>query len=274
MSMIDLKQFEVWFVTGSQHLYGPETLKKVAEHSKEIAAFFGKSSKIPVTIVFKPVMTGPDEITALCWDANASKKCIGVITWCHTFSPSKMWINGLKILQKPLLHLHTQYNRDLPWGEVDMDFINLNQSAHSDRKHGSIMTRMCIHPKAVVGVWNDDDTIEKISSWIKRILPPQFPNSLKRPQGKRRYNKYRKGGIKRNQRFLSVNKFSGGYQMILTKWLLIGGGSFLFLLFGATLLHKFFLIDGTDDVFLNIFQLIKDVFLIIISFFFGRLPPR
>jgi L-arabinose isomerase len=165
--MIDLKQFEVWFVTGSQHLYGPETLKKVAEHSKEIAAFFNKSSKIPVTIVFKPVMTGPDEITALCGDANASKKCIGVITWCHTFSPSKMWINGLKILQKPLLHLHTQYNRDLPWGEIDMDFMNLNQSAHGDREHGFIMTRMRINRKVVVGHWQEQDVLERIGIWTR-----------------------------------------------------------------------------------------------------------
>jgi len=165
--MIDLKQFEVWFVTGSQHLYGPETLKKVAEHSKEIAAFFDKSSKIPVTIVFKPVMKGPDEITALCGDANASKECIGVITWCHTFSPSKMWINGLKILQKPLLHLHTQYNRDLPWGEIDMDFMNLNQSAHGDREHGFIMTRMRINRKVVVGHWQEQDVLERIGVWTR-----------------------------------------------------------------------------------------------------------
>ena len=100
--MTPLKQFEVWFVTGSQDLYGPETLKKVAEHSKEIAGFFNASSKIPVTVVFKPVMTGPDEIGALCIEANSTKTCIGVMTWCHTFSPSKMWINGLKILRKPL----------------------------------------------------------------------------------------------------------------------------------------------------------------------------
>jgi L-arabinose isomerase len=165
--MIDLKQYEVWFVTGSQHLYGPETLKKVAEHSKEIAAFFSKSSKIPVTIVFKPVMKGPEEITALCGDANAEKKCIGIMTWCHTFSPSKMWINGLKILQKPLLHLHTQYNRDLPWREIDMDFMNLNQSAHGDREHGFIMTRMRINRKVVVGHWQEQDVLERIGIWTR-----------------------------------------------------------------------------------------------------------
>ncbi len=165
--MIDLKKFEVWFVTGSQHLYGPETLDKVAEHSREIAAFFGKSKKIPVTVVFKPVMTGPDEILNLCIEANASKKCIGLVTWCHTFSPSKMWINGLKILQKPILHLHTQYNRDLPWGEIDMDFMNLNQSAHGDREHGFIMTRLRINRKVVVGHWQEDDVQERIGVWTR-----------------------------------------------------------------------------------------------------------
>ncbi|MEI7901741.1 MAG: L-arabinose isomerase, partial [bacterium] len=165
--MISLKQFEVWFVTGSQHLYGPETLKKVAEHSGEIAAFLNKSAKIPVKVVFKPVMKTPDEITGLCADANAAANCIGLITWCHTFSPSKMWINGLKLLQKPILHLHTQYNRDLPWGEIDMDFMNLNQSAHGDREHGFIMTRMRISRKVVVGHWQEDDVQERIGVWTR-----------------------------------------------------------------------------------------------------------
>jgi L-arabinose isomerase len=165
--MIDLKKLEVWFVTGSQHLYGPETLKIVAEHSKEIAAFFDKSTKIPVTVVFKPVMTGPDEITNICIEANTARNCIGVITWCHTFSPSKMWINGLKILNKPLLHLHTQYNRDLPWGEIDMDFMNLNQAAHGDREHGFIMTRLRIERKVVVGHWQEDDVQERIGIWTR-----------------------------------------------------------------------------------------------------------
>ena len=165
--MIALKQLEVWFVTGSQHLYGPDTLKKVAEHSTEIAAFFSASSKIPVTVVFKPVMTGPDEIAALCIEANSAKKCIGVITWCHTFSPSKMWINGLKVLRKPLLHLHTQYNRDLPWGEIDMDFMNLNQSAHGDREHGFIMTRLRLERKVVVGHWQDEEVQTRIGVWTR-----------------------------------------------------------------------------------------------------------
>ncbi|MGB7568668.1 MAG: L-arabinose isomerase [Chitinivibrionales bacterium] len=163
----NLKKLEVWFVTGSQHLYGSETLKTVAEHSKEIAAFFNKSSKIPVSVVFKPVMTGPDEIANICIEANTVRNCIGVITWCHTFSPSKMWINGLKVLQKPILHLHTQYNRDLPWGQIDMDFMNLNQSAHGDREHGFIMARMRIERKVVVGHWQENDVQDHIGVWAR-----------------------------------------------------------------------------------------------------------
>ena len=132
--MIDLKQLEVWFITGSQHLYGPQTLKQVAIHSKEIVKEFNTSTNIPVKVVFKDVMTTPDAITELCQQANNASKCIGLITWCHTFSPSKMWINGLKQLRKPIVHLHTQHNRDIPWSSIDMDFMNLNQAAHGDRE--------------------------------------------------------------------------------------------------------------------------------------------
>ena len=165
--MENLKKLEVWFVTGSQHLYGTETLEKVAVHSQEITSFFDKSPQIPVKIVFKPVMKTPDEITNLCVDANTTKSCIGVVTWCHTFSPSKMWINGLKILKKPLLHLHTQYNRDIPWADIDMDFMNLNQAAHGDREHGYIMTRMRINRKVVVGFWQEEDVQERIGIWCR-----------------------------------------------------------------------------------------------------------
>jgi L-arabinose isomerase len=165
--MIQLKQFEVWFVTGSQHLYGPETLQQVEKHSQEITAYINASAKIPVSIVYKPVMKSIDEITGLCIEANSSASCIGLITWCHTFSPSKMWINGLKILHKPILHLHTQYNRDLPWGDIDMDFMNLNQSAHGDREHGYIMTRLRINRKVVVGHWKDDEVLDHIGVWTR-----------------------------------------------------------------------------------------------------------
>jgi L-arabinose isomerase len=164
---INLKQFEVWFVTGSQHLYGPETLKAVAVHSQEIAKTLNVSSAIPVKVVFKPVMVSPDAITALCQTANNAAKCIGLVTWCHTFSPSKMWINGLKQLRKPICHLHTQYNRDLPWASIDMDFMNMNQAAHGDREHGFIMSRMRLNRKVVVGFWQEEATQEKIGAWTR-----------------------------------------------------------------------------------------------------------
>ena len=164
---INLKQYEVWFVTGSQHLYGPETLKAVAKHSQEIAKTLGASSAIPVKVVFKPVMVSPDAITELCQSANNAAKCIGLITWCHTFSPSKMWINGLKQLRKPVAHLHTQYNRDIPWGTIDMDFMNMNQAAHGDREHGFIWSRMRLSRKVVVGFWQEKSTQEKLGAWAR-----------------------------------------------------------------------------------------------------------
>lgn len=165
--MIDLKKLEVWFVTGSQDLYGPEVLKTVGIHSQEMANFLNSSTKIPVNIVYKSVMRSLDEVTNICVEANAAKQCIGVITWCHTFSPSKMWINGLKILNKPILQLHTQYNRDLPWGEIDMDFMNLNQAAHGDREHGFILSRLRISRKVVVGYWKEEDVQERIGIWTR-----------------------------------------------------------------------------------------------------------
>ncbi|MBS1566120.1 MAG: L-arabinose isomerase, partial [Bacteroidetes bacterium] len=165
--MIDLKQLEVWFVTGSQHLYGEETLKQVAEHSQEIAGFLDKAPGIPVRVVFKPTVKTPEEIFSVCREANTVDKCIGIITWMHTFSPAKMWINGLKILQKPLLHLHTQFNRDIPWSSIDMDFMNLNQSAHGDREFGFIMSRMRMNRKVVVGHWKDAAVIDQINAWTR-----------------------------------------------------------------------------------------------------------
>jgi L-arabinose isomerase len=165
--MIDLKTLEVWFITGSQHLYGAETLNKVAEHSQQIAAFLDRSEKIPSRIVFKPTVKSPEEIFTICQEANQSANCIGIIAWMHTFSPAKMWINGLKILQKPMMHLHTQFNRDIPWGEIDMDFMNLNQSAHGDREFGYIMSRMRLKRKVVVGHWQDEKVLEKINTWTR-----------------------------------------------------------------------------------------------------------
>ena len=165
--MLNLKSLEVWFVTGSQHLYGEETLKQVAEHSQQIALSLNDSLNIPVKIIFKPVVKTTEEIFGLCQDANNSKNCIGIITWMHTFSPSKMWIGGLKILQKPLLHLHTQFNRDIPWGSIDMDFMNLNQSAHGDREFGFIMSRMRLERKVVVGHWQNEKVIHHINVWVR-----------------------------------------------------------------------------------------------------------
>lgn len=165
--MLDLKQFEIWFVTGSQDLYGAETLRQVDEHSKIISQFFDEKSEIPVRVIFKPVVKSPEEIYRICQDANVTENCIGIVAWMHTFSPAKMWIRGLQILQKPLLHLHTQYNRDIPWANIDMDFMNLNQSAHGDREFGFIMTRMRLNRKVVVGHWQQNDVITSIADWTR-----------------------------------------------------------------------------------------------------------
>ncbi len=165
--MIDLKQYEVWFVTGSQHLYGPKTLDKVAEHSREIAGFLNDSAQIPVKVVFKPVLTTPEAIRKLCLEANSANRCVGMITWMHTFSPAKMWISGLNLLFKPFLHLHTQYNREIPWSEIDMDFMNLNQSAHGDREFGFIGSRMRLNRMVVVGHWGEEDVQAEIGIWTR-----------------------------------------------------------------------------------------------------------
>jgi len=165
--MIDLKHYEVWFVTGSQHLYGPETLEQVAKDSREIAAALGASKHIPTQVVFKPVLTTPDAIHQLCLEANSASPCIGLITWMHTFSPAKMWIAGLTTLKKPFLHLHTQFNREIPWASIDMDFMNLNQSAHGDREFGFIGSRLRLNRKVVVGHWMDEDVQASIGTWIR-----------------------------------------------------------------------------------------------------------
>jgi L-arabinose isomerase len=165
--MINLKEYEVWFVTGSQHLYGPKTLEKVAEHSREIAGFLNASAQVPVQVVFKPVLTTPEAIRELCLEANSAKNCVGLITWMHTFSPAKMWIAGLNLLKKPFLHLHTQYNREIPWAEIDMDFMNLNQAAHGDREFGFIGSRLRLNRKVVVGHWQDEDVQASIGVWVR-----------------------------------------------------------------------------------------------------------
>ena len=165
--MINLKTLEVWFVTGSQNLYGEETLKQVATHSQQIVKELDASPLIPLQVIFKPVLKTPEEIFSLCQEANTSKNCIGIVAWMHTFSPAKMWIGGLKILNKPMLHLHTQFNRDIPWSTIDMDFMNLNQSAHGDREFGFIMSRMRLNRKVVVGHWQDKNVQQRMQVWMR-----------------------------------------------------------------------------------------------------------
>ena len=163
----DLKTREVWFLTGSQDLYGPETLAQVAEQSQQIARSLGDSSDIPVSVVWKPVLKESDSIKRMALDANAADNVVGVIAWMHTFSPAKMWIHGLDALRKPLLHLHTQANERLPWSEIDFDFMNLNQAAHGDREFGYIQTRMNVVRKTVVGHVSNPAVTAQIGTWAR-----------------------------------------------------------------------------------------------------------
>jgi L-arabinose isomerase len=167
---MDPGNYELWFLTGSQDLYGPETLRRVEEQSGRVAAGLDGSSAIPVRVVAKPVLTTPDAIRRTCLEANADTRCVGLVTWMHTFSPAKMWISGLGVLQQPLLHLHTQHNRDLPWGEIDMEFMNLNQSAHGDREFGYLATRLRHRRKNVVGHWEDPEVQRRIGTWARAAL--------------------------------------------------------------------------------------------------------
>ena len=162
--MIDFGTMELWFATGSQHLYGDQTLKTVAIHANGIAGELSRSKSIPLSVVPKPVLTTPDAITQLCTEANASSKCVGIVAWMHTFSPAKMWLGGLRLLVKPILHLHTQFNRDLPWDSIDMDFMNLNQSAHGDREFGYLATRLGMNRRVVVGHWREEEVQARIGA--------------------------------------------------------------------------------------------------------------
>ena len=167
--MKNLKTFEIWLVTGSQHLYGPDALEEVAAHSREIAGALDGSERIPIKVVFKPVLTKPEEIRRLCLEANGDDACAGLMLWMHTFSPAKMWIGGLSLLAKPLLHLHTQFNRELPWAKIDMDFMNLNQAAHGDREAGFLHTRLRLKRKVVVGHWSDPEVQDRIAAWMRTV---------------------------------------------------------------------------------------------------------
>ena len=177
--MIDFANLEAWFVTGSQHLYGPETLKKVDEHSTTIARALSASSLVPVKVVAKHVMTSDESILQLCLDANSSKNCIGLITWMHTFSPARMWIAGLRLLNKPFLHLHTQFSEELPWSTIDMDFMNLHQSAHGDREFGFIGARLRLQRKIIVGSWQDTRVQGEIGVWIRAACARHDAQALK-----------------------------------------------------------------------------------------------
>jgi len=162
-----LEKSEVWFVTGSQHLYGPETLEQVADNARTIVAALDGSPKVPCRVVFKPVVKTPEEVHGMLSDANRAPDCVGLILWMHTFSPAKMWIAGLTSLDKPYAHLHTQFNRDLPWGSIDMDFMNLNQAAHGDREFGFICTRLRQNRSVIVGHWEDPGVHHRLDVWMR-----------------------------------------------------------------------------------------------------------
>ncbi len=165
--MIDLNRYEVWFVTGSQHLYGDDVLRRVAENSRQIAESFTDADATPVKVITQPVQTTPDAIRQVLAAANGAADCVGIILWMHTFSPAKMWLGGLNTLHKPFVHLHTQFNRELPWSTIDMDFMNLNQSAHGDREFGYLCTRMGLRRKVIVGHWQDPEVVEELAEWSR-----------------------------------------------------------------------------------------------------------
>ncbi len=177
--MIKTRRYSFWFVTGSQHLYGDQTLAKVAEHAKAISASLANDKSIPYGIVCKPVLTTSDGIRKLCMDAVADGECAGLVTWMHTFSPAKMWISGLSLLTKPILHLHTQFNRDIPWSTIDMDFMNLNQSAHGDREYGYIGARMNLNRKVIAGHWENPDVVSRIGEWMRAAVAYAEGRTLK-----------------------------------------------------------------------------------------------
>jgi L-arabinose isomerase len=167
MTMPSLRDQEVWLAVGSQHLYGDEVIATVDKRAREVASELDSAPSVPVRVVPKPVLTSADAIRRLLLEAGADDRCVGVIAWMHTFSPARMWIAGLRALQKPLLHLHTQFNRELPWDEIDMDFMNLNQSAHGDREFGYIATRLGVRRKTVVGHWQDAAVQTRIGAWAR-----------------------------------------------------------------------------------------------------------
>ncbi len=175
--MLNNKTAQYWFIAGSQPLYGQNAIDQVAAHSEEIVK--GLNELLPEPLILKPVATSPERITSLLREASMDESCAGIITWMHTFSPAKMWIAGLKELTKPMLHLHTQYNREIPWSTIDMDFMNLNQSAHGDREFGFMVSRMGIERKVMAGHWQDPALAKRISDWMSTVRAYQESKQLK-----------------------------------------------------------------------------------------------
>ena len=176
---MQMKEYEFWFVVGSQFLYGPEVLEIVASRAKEMADTMNKSGVLPCKVVYKVTAKTPEEISNVVKEANYQDKCAGLITWMHTFSPSKMWIDGLSKLQKPYCHFATQYNREIPNDEIDMDFMNLNQAAHGDREHGFIAARLRMPRKVIMGYWQDENVLKRLGDWMRSAVAAAFSRSLK-----------------------------------------------------------------------------------------------
>ncbi|MGN0574298.1 MAG: L-arabinose isomerase [Acutalibacteraceae bacterium] len=176
---MSMKDYEFWFVVGSQFLYGPEVLETVASRASEMAEKMNASGALPCKIVYKVTAKTPEEIDNVVKEANFCDSCAGIITWMHTFSPSKMWLNGLKNLQKPYCHFATQYNRDIPNEEIDMDFMNLNQAAHGDREHGFIAARLRIPRKVIMGYWQDEKVLSELGKWMRSAVGAAFSKKLK-----------------------------------------------------------------------------------------------
>ena len=193
-----LDGYEVWFLTGSQHLYGEETLRQVAAQSQQIAETLDAASEVPVKIVWVPVLTDADAIRRTALEANAADNVIGVMAWMHTFSPAKMWIAGLDALRKPLAHLHTQANVELPWGEIDFDFMNLNQAAHGDREFGYIQTRLGVPRKTIVGHASDPRVLAELGTGSARRQAWRHPQPEARAV--RRQHALRRGDRGRQDR--------------------------------------------------------------------------
>ena len=176
---MSMKQYEFWFVVGSQFLYGPQVLETVAERAAEMADALNASGNLPCKLVYKVTAKTNKEITDIVREANYDEKCAGIITWCHTFSPSKMWINGFANLQKPYCHFATQYNLEIPNDEIDMDFMNLNQAAHGDREHGFIGARLRMPRKIIAGYWKDESVQKRLGSWMRAAVGVAFSKGLK-----------------------------------------------------------------------------------------------